>query len=43
MTLLAPARDAVQLQAAVTRLGGKLEEIGGFHAVSRRSEAGWPS
>lgn len=31
MTLLAPARDAVQLQAAVTRLGGKLEEIGGFH------------
>ena len=31
MTLLPPAGDAVQLQAAVTRLGGKLEEIGGFH------------
>ena len=39
MTLLAQARDAVQLQAAVTRLGGKLEEIGGFTCQPKKEPA----
>lgn len=37
MTLLAPARDAVQRQAAVTGLGVKLDEIGGFQLSADES------